>query len=111
MDENMTMVAGDSLIFGIEIENIEDEVTSASFAAKGDLDEEELTFEKTLGDGIEYAGQSEGAAVYNISLDPEDTEDLEGQYYYQLKLGIGQEVYTVLKGILKIERSVGNVQN
>lgn len=103
-DYNMAMVAGDTLCFGIEVDGLEDEVTGASFAAKLDLDSD-LVFEKTLGDGIEATTDG-----YMITLPPEDTESLEaGQYYYQLKLEVEDDVFTILKGILKIERSIGNV--
>ena len=106
-DYNMSMVAGDTLVFGVEIEGQEgDTVTAASFCAMNDLETGELVFEKSLNNGITYAGQRDDCAVYNVQTDPEDTADLEGQYYYQLKLIYDPDVYTVLKGILKIERSV-----
>lgn len=109
-DYNMSMVAGDTLAFAVEIEGqTGNTVTGATFCAVGDLKEGELAFEKTLGNGITYAGQMDDCAVYNVSTDPEDTEGLEGIYYYQLKLEYAPDVFTILKGILKIERSVGNV--
>ncbi len=109
-DYNMTMVQGDTLAFAVEIEGYEGEVTAAEFAAKMDL-EDELAIRKTLGEGIEYAGETEEGVAYNVTVNPEDTEDLPiGQYYYQLKMNFEGDIFTVLKGILKIERSVGNVQ-
>lgn len=110
-DYNMSMVAGDTLAFAVEIEGQDSNtVTAATFCAVGDLEEDELAFCKTLGDGITYAGQMDDCAVYNVQTDPEDTADLApGQYYYQLKLEYAPDVFTVAKGILKIERSVGNV--
>lgn len=110
-DYNMSMVAGDTLAFAVEIEGQDaDTVTAATFCAAGDLEAGVLAFEKTLGDGITYAGQMDDCAIYNVSTDPEDTENLEpGIYYYQLKLEYAPDVFTVAKGILKIERSIGNV--
>ncbi len=109
-DYNMSMVAGDTLAFAVEIEGQEgDTVTGATFCALADLEEGDLAFEKTLNDGIEYAGQMDDCAVYNISTAPEDTENLEGIFYYQLKFEYEPDVFTILKGILKIERSIGNV--
>lgn len=109
-DYNMSMVAGDTLAFGVEIEGqTGNTVTGATFCACGDLEDGELAFEKTLGDGITYAGQEGNCAIYNVQTDPDDTAGLAGIYYYQLKLEYAPDVFTVLKGILKIEGSIGDV--
>ena len=102
-DYNMTMVQGDTFSFGIEVAGFTDPVTGAEFVGKLELDGEQA-WEKTLGDGVEYAGAEDDSSFYDITLDPEDTEDLTpGQYYYQLRLIFGEDVFTVMKGILKIE--------
>ena len=108
-DYNMTMVQGDTLCLSVEVEGLDGDITGAEFLAKMDLDGD-VAICKDYGNGIEYAGREDDTWYYNVQLDPEDTENLPtGQYYYQLKIALDSNIFTVLKGILKIERNIGYV--
>ena len=51
-DEYITMVRGDSLAFAMEILGYADDLDSAYFSCKKDLDKPEYEFQKTLANGI-----------------------------------------------------------
>lgn len=98
-DDYITMVRGDTLAFGMEIAGLDQSLDTAFFTVKKELDGD-ITFQKSLGDGIEDAGGGQ----YTIRVAPEDTASLDsGQYWYDLQIGVNSDVYTVKRGILELE--------
>ena len=108
-DQYITMTKGDTLSFNVELYDVDGELydidlTSAYFTCKKTMSEEDSipVFQKTLGDGISKLD----TGLYVVRVAPDDTKELEaGQYYYDLRLVVDQDVYTPMKGILEIDRT------
>ena len=97
--KQINMVKGDSLVFGMEFSGL-DTLDSASFTCRTDW-EETVVFQKTIGSGITKV--SDG--VYRVRVAPADTEDVDGgEYVYDLKIEANNDVYTIMRGLLIIER-------
>ena len=100
---NFTMVQGDTFIFGININGLESDLSSAYFSVKKNYTDESYTLQKSLNNGI--AKNEDGS--YNIKVNPIDTENVEaGKYLYDVQIGIENDVFTILKGTLNIEQGV-----
>jgi hypothetical protein len=103
MMENITHIRGDTLAIGIQIEGYTQDLESAYFSVKKDLDGSEYILQVQLGDGITKAGTDDKGVYYHIRVAPELTEDLEpGRYYYDVEIGLNSDRFTVLRGILTI---------
>lgn len=97
------MYRGDTLAFNMEIEGLQSDLDNAYFSCKASYSEESYIFQKTLGDGITMID----TGVYFVRVAPEDTNNIEpGRYYYDLQLCVGEDVYTVLSGVLEIDHDV-----
>lgn len=101
--KNLVITRGDSLIFNFEIVDLQGTLTSAYFSIKKDYSDAEYAVQKSLSDGI----TSVETGVYKVRAAPADTAELDlGTYYYDLQINISGDVYTILKGNLKIEYDV-----
>lgn len=99
---NLSMVRGDTLAFSFEIEGI-DSLDTAYFSCKANADDDTYVFQKSLSDGISVVT----AGKYRVRVAPEDTSNIEiGSYYYDLEIGVNSDIYTILKGVLKVEQDV-----
>lgn len=100
---NFTMVQGDTFIFGVSISGLESDLSAAYFSVKKNYTDENYTLQKSLNNGI--TKNSDG--TYNVKIDPEDTKNVDvGKYVYDLQIGIENDIFTILRGVLKIEYSV-----
>lgn len=102
--QNLTMVRGDTYAFDLTL-NLDESVTveGIAFSCKKKETDTEYIFTKTLDDGITL---TEGS-TYRVRVAPEDTEGVKaGTYYYDLELKLGDDVYTPLKGTMKIIQDV-----
>lgn len=107
MDQNLKMVRGDTLSFGVEIGGITEDLDSAFFSVKKDIDSSDFIFQKSLSDGIWKEETGEDSVLYGVRIAPEDTADVvPGNYYYDLQIGLNDDVFTVLLGVLTIEQDV-----
>lgn len=98
-DTNLSMVRGDTLAFGVEIEDLDQDLETCYFSCKTDPSDTEYVFQKSLEDGISKVETGK----YRIRVAPEDTYSLEpAKYYYDLQIGINSDIYTILKGKLDI---------
>ena len=105
-NQNITMVRGDTLSFGFEIEGITQELDTAYFTCKKDLSNNPV-FQKSLTDGISVVETGENSISYRVRVAPEDTANLEiGVYNYDLEIGLNSDIYTILLGSLKIQGDV-----
>lgn len=103
MDKNLTMVRGDTLAFGMELVDLNQDLDTCYFSCKKDATDENYIFQKYLGSGIEKVTTNK----YRIRVAPADTEEIDvGNYYYDLQIGVNGDVYTIIRGILKIEWEV-----
>lgn len=99
MYTNIQVVKGDTLSFGVEIEGLEQDLETAYFSCKKDIDEETYIFQKSLGHGISKVAQGQ----YIVRVAPEDTKNLEvGEYYYDLQIGLNGDIFTILRGLFDI---------
>ena len=95
-DENLSMVRGDTFAVGISFDGLDDGLESASFTCGG-------LFQKSIGDGITRNANGD----YIVVIDPDDTKDaVAGFYLYDLKVGINDDVYTLMHGTLEIMQDV-----
>lgn len=105
-NQNITMTKGDTLSFGVVCEDQEGqpiEFDTAYFTCKKNPSDLNNIFRKSLNNGITYNG--EGAYIVRVA--PEDTKYTEaGRYYYDLEVGEGNDIFTILKGILEIEQDI-----
>lgn len=103
--QNITMVRGDTLAFNVvplDSDGNVVSVSSAYFSCKKNRAMSSYEFQKSLGDGII---QDAGGLMVRVA--PEDTADIDaGRYYYDLQLGVDDDIYTVLIGSLSIEQDV-----
>lgn len=105
MDEtNITMVKGDTLSFGIEIDGLDgQDLESAFFTCKAIPTSDDFIFKKSLEHGI----TNNGDGTYTVRVAPADTEDVTaGAYYYDCQIGVNGDVYTILIGLLTILQDV-----
>ena len=104
-DEYMAITRGDTVAFGMEIDGLEEALDSAFFTCKKNPTDIENVFQKSIGNGIELVDDE--YITYSVRIAPEDTADLEaGKYFYDLQIGVNDDIYTVLKGVLEIEQDV-----
>lgn len=104
-NKNITMVRGDTLSFNVEVTDGNGEiieVDSAHFTCKKISTDDSNVFRKALGDGI---SQNEDGMTVRVA--PEDTRNVNaGQYFYDMQIGVGEDIFTILKGVLEIEQDV-----
>lgn len=104
-EKKIKLTRGDSFGFNFEVADSNDEEVSLDavhFSCKESPTDANYIFQKTLNNGITKL--SEG---YYVKIEPADTEELEYKdYYYDLQVTIGDDVYTFLKGKLEIKWDV-----
>lgn len=107
-NKDIKHVRGDTLSIAFIVEESYQELNSATFTCKENLnDEADVLFSKTLDNGIsliEYI-EEDDIRKYAVRIAPEDTEDLQsGTYEYDLELGINGDIFTIMKGKFIIEQ-------
>jgi hypothetical protein len=103
------MVRGDTQSFELEITENNESVTvdSIYFTVKNDTHTEEVLFQKKLNDGITLTND-----VYNITIDPSDTDNLDyGRYAYDIEIIKNSIKKTIAVGVLDIKEEVTFVIN
>ena len=108
MRQNLEMIKGDTLAFGVEIEFDESpqKISNAYFTCKSTVDGK-AHFQKYLNSGIDFVKQVDNKLYYRVRIAPQDTKKLEtGRYYYDLEIRINGDVFTILNGILNIEKEI-----
>lgn len=102
-DTNLTMVKGDTLAFGVKIDGLDQDLDTAYFSCKSDPTDTTYIFQKSLGDGITKVKTGK----YRVRVAPSDTSGIEvGNYYYDLQIGVNSDVFTILRGKLKVEYEI-----
>lgn len=107
MNENLEMIKGDTFSFTIEIDGLTTNLDSCYFSCKKNKDDTDYVFKKSLNDGIELLESGTNSTSYKIRVAPEDTEDVEeGNYYYDLQIGVDNDIFTPLLGVLTLHNDV-----
>ena len=107
-DSYITMVQGDTLSFGMELydENgqlFTTDLTHAYFTCKQNYTDSANVFQKSLNNGITKIEDGK----YTVRVAPSDTKNVKsGRYFYDFRIGVNSDVFTVLKGVLEIEQDV-----
>lgn len=99
-ETNMEMVRGDTKAFAFEVEGMGgQEFESVLFSCKRRSSDSAYVFQKTIGDGITETKDGR----YIVRIAPEDTERLSvGEYVYDVELRANGDVFTIMRGKLKI---------
>ena len=104
-NQNITMVRGDTLAFNVEVLDEDGNavtVDSADMTCKKQATEKENIFHKSLGAGIT---QSDG--LLSVRVAPNDTKEVDaGRYFYDMCIGVGNDIFTIMRGVLSIEQDV-----
>ena len=99
--QNITMVRGDTVAFNVFVydsEHLPVMVDEAYFTCKKNVNSD-ATFQKTLNSGI--AQEDDGCMI--VRIDPLDTAGVDtGNYYYDMQIVIGDDVFTLMIGTLTI---------
>ena len=105
--QNITMIAGDTLAFNVEVLDENGNaitVDSADMVCKKDATSSENVFHKSLGSGI-----SQTDALMTVRVAPNDTKEVDaGRYYYAMQIGVGNDIFTLMTGVLNIEQNVAS---
>lgn len=100
--QNITMVRGDTVSFNViayDNEGEPVEIDGAYLTCKKNFDSDDILFQKYLTSGITQ--ESDGLLIVRIA--PEDTVNADiGNYYYDLQIEIGDDVFTLMIGTLTI---------
>lgn len=99
---------GDTFSSGLVVENLGQPLDTIYFTCIDSLnDNGEVLFVKSLNDGITQVEYDEEKNIrkYAIRVAPEDTKNLQaGLYYYDLEIGVNNDVFTIMKGKFIIEQ-------
>lgn len=111
--KDITMIRGDSMAFNFQLKGLNGATpTNIIFTCKEHYDDDTSCFTQSLsGGGITATSYDADNDVetYCIRVRPDQTENLDlARYYYDLRLFVGQDVITLLKGRLTIEYNVTN---
>lgn len=105
-DRYITMVKGDTLAFGVEIQDQYGawmDIDDAIFVARKTYNDVTAVFEISLNNGI----VKESAGHYSVRVAPEDTASAEaGRYFYQFRVMKNNDAYTIMRGIIELEPEV-----
>lgn len=104
--KNINNVRGDTYSLGLTVEDIDQALDTVYFTCRDSLnDNSSILFEKSLGNGITLTEETEGKYSYAVRVAPADTKNLQaGIYYYDLQIGINEDIFTVMKGKFIIEQ-------
>lgn len=109
MKNIFSMVRGDTQAFEIEILENDTPVTvdSIYFTVKNDAITDEVLFQKKLNDGITLTDN-----IYNIIIDPSDTDNLDyGKYAYDIEIIKNSVKKTIVVGVLEISEEITFTNN
>lgn len=104
--KNINNVRGDTYSLGLKVEEINQALESVYFTCRDKLnDDSSILFQKSLTDGISITSHHGTTYEYAIRIAPEDTKNLQaGIYYYDLEIGINDDIFTIMRGKFIIEQ-------
>lgn len=101
-------IKGDTYSCAMVIEDFDQPMDSVYFTCRdGQNDDSEILFEAGLDDGISIVEYDEHKQIrkYAIRIAPSKTKDLQvGTYYYDLQVGINDDIFTIMRGKFIIEQ-------
>lgn len=109
MKNILSMVRGDTQSFELEITENNTPVTvdSIYFTVKNDVHTDEVLFQKKINDGITLIDN-----IYNIIINPSDTDNLDyGRYVYDIEIIKNSVKKTIVVGVLEISEEITFTSN
>lgn len=102
--KNLEMIRGDTMTLDVELTDLEDAtVASMFFTVKKKATDTTNVIQKSLSNGITNNGDNS----YTVRVAPSDTSNVAaGKYAYDLQIGIGSDIFTVMMGILTVIQDV-----
>lgn len=106
LNRDITMVRGDTMSFGFEVQGLGGELpTAVIFTAKDGAESSSPLFTLDLTNTITIRDYDSETDVYTFALrlPPEKTYDLNlGRYFYDLEIQVNYDVFTILRGRLEL---------
>jgi len=105
IEKDIEFARGDTFPFTLTFEGLGQDLSTCYLTCRVEKDREsEMLFQKSLDNGISKVTDiPELEDTYRVRIAPEDTNDLDlGQYYYDVEIGVNHDIYTVLRGKLKL---------
>lgn len=109
---DLETTVGDTIAFAFQMEGLGEDIDSAFFTVKENYTDEGHLLQVLLGDGIEkYESDNPNEdGIYTVHISAERARILPiGTFYYDLQVGLRGDVYTLMKGILKVTYDVTRV--
>lgn len=101
------MVKGDSMSFGLMFEGLGQDLDSADFTVRKNETDSAVLIHKDLSQGI----SKDNDGNYIVRLAPEDTAELDaGNYHFDCQIGVNDDIFTIMLGILILEQDVTRVE-
>lgn len=94
---------GDQFSFTVTFTNLQEDLTSFVMGVKEEYTDSEMLVTKSLGNGITKIETGK----YRVDFTPSETQALSPNLYvYDLRMALGDTVYTPLYGYLNIQETV-----
>ena len=94
---------GDQFSFTVTFTNLQEDLTSFVMGLKEEYTDSEMLVTKSLGNGITKIETGK----YRVDFTPSETQALSPKLYvYDLRMALGDTVYTPLYGYLNIQETV-----
>lgn len=94
---------GDQFSFTVTFTNLQEDLTTFEMGVKEEYTDSEMLVTKSLGNGITKIETGK----YRVDFTPSETQALSPNLYvYDLRMSIGDTVYTPLYGYLNIQETV-----
>ena len=111
LKKDITMVKGDTMSFGFQIQGLEGSTPSSIvFSCKDDPEDDTAIFVSSLSDGgiwLDSQDAESDILTYGVRVAPYKTKDLDtGRYFYDLQIAVNADVFTLMKGRLQLEYDV-----
>lgn len=104
VEHRIDAIRGDSFAFSVRIDDAQGrEVESLTFKVKENRDATANLISLSIGSGITQVEEG----LYSVNLDPSDTAEMDPkEYYYLCRLGLDDDIYTLIRGafnLIKVE--------
>jgi hypothetical protein len=94
---------GDQFSFTVTFTNLQEDLTTFEMGVKEEYTDSEMLVTKSLGNGITKIETGK----YRVDFTPSETQALSPNLYlYDLRMSLGNTVYTPLYGYLNIQETV-----
>jgi hypothetical protein len=110
INEDITMVKGDTLSFNFQIDGMgADRFDDVIFTVKDNPGSNTVLFKCDLNEGVTCEVDEENHLIYTLRVSPNKTKDLfVGGYYYDLVALHSRDVLTFMRGKLNLVYNVRN---